>query len=170
MEISQFLAFFYFIFYKLSERPTSHLIKRFERQNINNKQCSNALSDCVLVFVVLSYHGSDNKRKRHAKHYHRKNTYHHGNNRKHLQDYQYSTLLKTHIIVDICGIFRRTYLSIQNGILFHAKRNSASNVAFLCQFTLGQRIECMLAQHRINVICPACPMLEQSCANTLALR
>ena len=31
-------------------------------------------------------------------------------------------------------------------------------------------MEFMLAQRRINVICPACPTLAQRCANMLALR
>ena len=43
-----------------------------------------------------------------------KKSYHHENvkinNRKHKQDYQYSISLKTHIIVDIRGICRRTYI------------------------------------------------------------
>ena len=52
------------------------------------------------------------------------------NNHKHKQDYQYSISLKLHIIVDIRGICRRTYLSVQNGIIFYAKRNSTRNVAF----------------------------------------
>ena len=63
-----------------------------------------------------------------------KKSYHHGNvkinNRKHKQDYQYSISLKIHIIVDIRGIYRRTYLSTQNGIIFYSKRNSARKVAF----------------------------------------
>ena len=52
------------------------------------------------------------------------------NNHKHKQVYQYSISLKIYIIVDIRGICRRTYLSIQNGIIFYAKRNSARKVAF----------------------------------------
>ena len=63
-----------------------------------------------------------------------KKSYHHGNvktnNRKHKQDYQYSISLKIHIIVDIQGICRRTYLSTQNGIILYTKRNSARKVAF----------------------------------------
>ena len=40
----------------------------------------------------------------------------------------------------------------------------------ICQLTLGQRMECMLAQRRINVICPTCHTLAQRCANMLALQ
>ena len=40
----------------------------------------------------------------------------------------------------------------------------------ICQLTLGQRMECMLAQPRITIICPTCPTLAQRCANMLALR
>ena len=31
----------------------------------------------------------------------------------------------------------------------------------ICQLTFGQSIECMLAQRRVNVICPTCPMMRQ---------
>ena len=74
-------------------------------------------------------------RQRIAKIYNHKKSYRHGNvkinNRKHNQDYQYSISLKKkkHIIVDIRGICRRTYLSTQNGISY-AKRNSVLKVAF----------------------------------------
>ena len=51
------------------------------------------------------------------------------NNRKPEQDYQYSISPKIHIIVDIRGICQRTYLSTQNGIIVHAKKNSAPSVA-----------------------------------------
>ena len=64
----------------------------------------------------------------------KKISYHNGNvkinNRKHKKDYQYSISLKLHIIVDIRGICRRSYLSTQNGIIFYAKRNSARKMAF----------------------------------------
>ena len=53
------------------------------------------------------------------------------NNRKHKQDYQYSSSLKIHIIVDIRVICQRTYLSTQNSIIFYAKRNSVRKVAFV---------------------------------------
>ena len=51
-------------------------------------------------------------------------------NTEHKQDYQYSISLKIHIVVDIRGICRRTYLSTQSNNIFYAKRNSAHKVAF----------------------------------------
>ena len=58
------------------------------------------------------------------------------NNRKHKQDYQYSSSLKIHIIVNIRVICQRTYLSTQNGIIFYAKRNSVrAGWLFICQLT-----------------------------------
>ena len=60
------------------------------------------------------------------------------NNRKHKQDYQYSISLKLHIIVDIRGICRRIYLSTQNSIIFHAKRNAlCARWLLICQLTLA---------------------------------
>ena len=65
-----------------------------------------------------------------------KKSYHHRNvkinNRKHKQDYQYSISLKTHIIVDIRGFRPREILH--------------SRWLLICQLTLGQRMEYMLAQ------------------------
>ena len=74
--------------------------------------------------------------------------------------------MKIHIIVDIRGICRSTYLSAQNGIIFYANWNTARKMVFDMPANVAQRMECMLAQRRINLYVQH----VLRCANMLALR
>ena len=105
-----------------------------------------------------------------------KKSYHHGNvknnNRKHKQDYQYNISLKLHIIVDIRGICRRTYLSTQNGIIFYAKRNSARKVAFDMPTNVGPKYGMYVGpksyQHYMSNMSYAGATLRQHVGPTMA--
>ena len=67
-------------------------------------------------------------------------------NTEHKQDYRYSISLKIHIVVDIRGICRRTYLSTQNNNIFYAKRNSARKVAFDMPTNVGPKYGMYVSQ------------------------
>ena len=91
-------------------------------------------------------------------------------NTENKQDYQYSISLKIHIVVDIRGIYRRTYLSIQNNNIFYAKRNSARKVAFDMPTNIGPTYRMYVGPTSYQRYTSNNSTLAQCCANMLALR